>query len=115
MAKSAIAQSVELEHDVYPMTMQSPAVSGGSGGGKGGDGGCGGDGGSEGGGGGEAGSGGGCGGSGGSCGGSGGNRKQSLQPERVLPPSDLHVMRPSPGTMPAGPLVPQYLLPLIVT
>eukprot|EP00966_Prymnesium_polylepis_P269719 6230503-Prymnesium_polylepis.1 len=90
--------------------MQSPAASGGAGGGAGGT---------------HRGAGGACGGpggAGGALGGDGGGVKQIFQPTRpsnLLSPSwtssDANDSLPSVGMPPTGPLVPQNLVPPITT
>eukprot|EP00966_Prymnesium_polylepis_P246679 5705474-Prymnesium_polylepis.1 len=85
-----------------PTTIQSPGVSGGSGGGLGGSGG-------------DRGGVGGNGGAGGGTGGTGGaGEKQIFQPLLLAVASDIHSSIPSTGTTPTGPLVPQYLTLLII-
>jgi hypothetical protein len=56
---------------------------------------------------------GGAGGTGGDEGGNGG--KQISQPCLMVVASECHDIVPSMGTIPSGPLVPQYLLPEMVT
>ena len=82
------------------MIMQSPAARGGSGGGAEGDGGCAG-----------------CDNGGGLIGRGDEENigKHIFQPERVYEPSETHVIRPSTGMTPDGPVDPQYFIPAIVT
>eukprot|EP00966_Prymnesium_polylepis_P331248 7386812-Prymnesium_polylepis.1 len=98
MPKLYLTPPPKFCHDSMPMTMQSPADSGGSGGGAGGEGG---------GGGGEGmyNVGGGC----------GAGKKHSFQPAAVDEESEFHSIVPSSGTIPDGPVVPQYLTLLTVS
>eukprot|EP00966_Prymnesium_polylepis_P059935 1390114-Prymnesium_polylepis.1 len=101
--------------ELYPMTMQSPAVRGRTGGRDGGSGGNAGDNGGGGDGIGTAGPGGAPGGSGGMRGAGGDGVKHIFHPACTYVRSELQNMSPSAGTTPAGPVVPQYLTPASIT